>query len=150
MSESEDLFDKADALLGRYRGEPGKASEADFPILTEIVESPTIAAEAPAGKTMDALPHRAGISEEAAHEISRHLVETLRQSIDEALEASFGTAAMQHLQQEIGRVVQQVLTDAGARAASRIQEDIEVAVGQALTEMKAGKKNPPEPPRSGK
>ena len=47
MSDSRDLIDKTDALLGRYRGAQKSIAETDFPVLTEVFEV-AVPAAAPA------------------------------------------------------------------------------------------------------
>lgn len=43
MSDSRELLEKADALLGRYR--QGAAGDPDIPVLTEVVEFPVLQRE---------------------------------------------------------------------------------------------------------
>jgi len=45
VSDSRELLEKADALLGRYR--QGAAGDPDIPVLTEVVEFPVLQREVP-------------------------------------------------------------------------------------------------------
>jgi len=118
--KSDQLLDKADALLGRYRhGAPAPlaGAAADFPVLTEVVALPAdpVAATAqsaePAGAETDTMQLREQILATLAPELEKRLTDTLKPRTAELLDY-----AMQTVQLELGLSIRAAVRSAVAEA----------------------------------
>jgi hypothetical protein len=119
MSESDDLLDKADAFLKRYRpsGTPGRE---DVPVLTEVVAD-TDARPAPpsSGGPTAGNPAKAELNE---------LEQRLRQSILNALSAQIASSLEEALRVRLEDHLQRKLAD----LSTQIKADLEVQVRDAV------------------
>ena len=135
MSDSRDLIDKTDALLGRYRGNTKSNPEDDFPVLTDIFDQRRLPVSPPGGSDGEN-----GIAA-ANHLDSRELDETLL--VDEVLRL-----LAPHIEEALGDPLQERLDESLRRALAaltgQVRIDIEklvrVAVSQAVDRALSEKK----------
>ena len=127
MSDSRDLIDKTDALLGRYRGNTKSNPESDFPVLTDIFDQRQLPISPPEGSTS-----KSGIST-ANHIDSRELHEAwlvdevlrlLAPHIEEALGDPLRERLDEYLRTALAALTGQVRID--------IEKLVRVAVSQAV------------------
>jgi hypothetical protein len=125
MSDSRDLFEKADALLGRYRGE--NRPDADFPVLTEVVE----VLPAPGEGTRD----RARMGEQQVEQLRARLLEKLQPDI-EALVSSALEAARPAVEEQLRVAASALLAQAESDVRARVREIVDQAVRETLERLR--------------
>jgi hypothetical protein len=81
MSDPEDIVDKADAFLGRYR----PAAAGDVPVLTDVVDGP--GASPAAGERPIPAPAPARLSEAQLRDLERQVTQRVIEAIQPALSA---------------------------------------------------------------
>lgn len=132
MSDSADeLLSKADALLSRWRnGWPPAQSTADYPVLTDVVESPALN-----GSHADR-PHPAGepalaeVQSSAAH-ISA-LEARVRQRVLEAIEGTIPRMVADTVQGRLEEIAKELAAELTGQVREHISELVRDAVGRAL------------------
>jgi exonuclease VII large subunit len=124
MSEDDprDLFEKADALLGRYRGE-GRI-EPDFPTLTEVVEVPAAAAPAEAAPS---LPPAATRQDEAIENLQAEITRSVHAQLDQAVAAAMETVS-ERLRAELEALLGSAEADARTALAEKIDQAVRIAI----------------------
>jgi hypothetical protein len=119
MSESDDLLEKADAFLKRYRASGGPGRE-EVPVLTEVVAD----TDAKAGPPSSGGP----TSGNPAKAESNELEQRLRQSILNALSAQIASSLEEALRIRLEDHLQRKLAD----LSTQIKADLEVQVRDAV------------------
>lgn len=119
MSESDDLLEKADAFLKRYRSSATPGRE-DVPVLTEVVAD-TNARTPPASSSATT----AGNSTKAELD---ELEQRLRQSILNALSAQIASSLEEALRVRLEEHLQRKLAD----LSTQIKADLEVQIRDAV------------------
>jgi hypothetical protein len=136
VNDSDDLLDKTDALLGRYRGGSNHAPDADFPVLTEIVAAPGI--EATGFPVMEVMPPQAPKIPAAGNWQDDHLLQEVMRALEPRIEEILGDPLKERLEDHL-RPLLDTLT-------SQIRIDIEtlvrIAVSRAVEQVLSEKKNP--------
>lgn len=139
MSDSRDLIDKTDALLGRYRGNSKSNPESDFPVLTDIYNQGQIPGSPPQASA-NGVPGKGGIPAANLSD-SRELREAmlvdevlrlLAPHIDEALGDPLKERLDEHLRRALAALTVQVRID--------IEALVRVAVSQAVDRAFSEKK----------
>ena len=139
MSDSRDLIDKTDALLGRYRGNSKSNPESDFPVLTDIYSQGQIPGSPPQGSA-SSVPGTGGIPTANLSD-SRELREAmlvdevlrlLAPHIDEALGDPLRERLDEHLRRALAALTGQVRIDIEALVKAAVSQ----AVDRAFSEKK--------------
>ena len=139
MSDSRDLIDKTDALLGRYRGNAISNPESDFPLLTDIYDQPKSAYSPPEGSA-GGVAGNGGIPA-ANHPDSPEFREALlvdevlrllAPHIDEALGEPMRARLDEHLRRALAALTGQVRID----IETLVRVAVSHAVDRALSEKK--------------
>lgn len=136
MSDSNDLLDKTDALLGRYRGGASHAVDGDFPVLTEIVSAQGIDPDDHAttdfteSPTPEVLPAASVPDDHLLQEVMR----VLAPRIDEILGEPLKERLEDHLRSALQPLAGQVRID--------IEAMVRIAVSRAVEQVLSEKKNP--------
>ena len=132
MSDSRDLIDKTDALLGRYRGNTKSNPEGDFPVLTDIVDQRQLPISPPEGSTgkngistanhIDSRElHEAWLVDEVLRLLAPHIEEALgdplRERLDECLRTALAALTGQ-VRIDIEKLVRVAVSQAVDRALS--------------------------------
>jgi len=139
VSDSRDLIDKTDALLGRYRGNSKSNPESDFPVLTDIYKQGQLPGSPPQGSA-SGVPGK-GCIPTANLSDSRELREAmlvdeilrlLAPHIDEALGDPLRERLDEHLRRALAALTGQVRID--------IEALVRVAVSQAVNRAFSEKK----------
>lgn len=134
MSDSSDLFDKADALLGRYRGEARAAAETDFPVLTEVIETlpaPVVTEAAPS------LPQGAR-SDGDLDLLQAQLLEQLQQGLESLIVPAF-EAERSRLEDQLSAAVRESIAQARTDIEARLRERLEQAVHDAIARLRGSR-----------
>jgi hypothetical protein len=119
MSESDDLLEKADAFLKRYRPSGAPARE-DVPVLTEVIADADAKPAPPSsGAPTPGNPAWAELNE---------LEQRLRQSIFNALSAQIASSLEEALRVRLEEHLQRKLAD----LSTQIKADLEVQVRDAV------------------
>jgi hypothetical protein len=123
MSESDDLLEKADAFLKRYRPS-GTPAREDVPVLTEVVAE-TDAKPAPplSGAPAPGNPAKAELNE---------LEQRLRQSILNALSAQIASSLEEALRLRLEEHLQRKLADLSTQIKADLEAQIRDAVKRAV------------------
>ena len=133
MSNPEDLIDKTNALLGRYRS-PAPTTTSDFPTLTEVVTSPappsSSALAAPPPPAEDA--SRIKLDREA---LLKEILNRVTTDLNLALDARIHTLVTSHLDNAIQQASQAVQQE--------LQRLVEECVGRALDQALSSSEVPP-------
>ena len=145
MSDSRDLIDKTDALLGRYRGAQKSIAETDFPVLTEVFEV-AVPAAAPAPASTPAPAPTAPMTAVARpplqtaeppqfreDQLVEEVLRRLAPHIDEALGTPLKERLDEHLRRALTALTGQVRID--------IETLVRVAVSEAVDRAMAEKGN---------
>lgn len=136
MSESGDLLDKADALLGRYRGGVKPAVETDFPVLTEIVgESGRDVGISGMEEVIAPPTQRPGSVDDISEDrILREVMLALAPRIESVLGDSMKERLEEHVRSMLQTLSDQLRLD--------IETLVRIAVSRAIEELLPDKKNP--------
>ena len=127
---SDDLFQKADALLGRYRGDA--RPEPDFPVLTEVVETlPAPAAQTSPGAPATPMEPPLYPGEADLEAMRARLLERLQPDIEALVSAAVEAGRVQ-LEDQMRLAVHQSLADAEAEIQERLRERLEAALREAF------------------
>ena len=119
MSESDDLLDKADAFLKRYRPS-GTPAREDVPVLTEVIADTDAKAAPPSSDGPTAgNPAKAELND---------LEQRLRQSILNALSAQIASSLEEALRLRLEDHLQRKLAD----LSTQIKADLELRVRDAV------------------
>lgn len=119
MSESDDLLEKADAFLKRYRPS-GTPAREDVPVLTEVIADTDATPAMPSsGAPTPGNPAKAELNE---------LEQRLRQSILNALSAQIASSLEEALRLRLEEHLQRKLAD----LSTQIKADLEVQVRDAV------------------
>lgn len=119
MSESDDLLEKADAFLKRYRPS-GTPAREDVPVLTEVIADADAKPATPSsGAPTPGNPAKAELNE---------LEQRLRQSILNALSAQIASSLEEALRVRLEDHLQRKLAD----LSTQIKADLEVQVRDAV------------------
>ena len=119
MSDSRELLDKANALLGRYR--QNAAGDPDIPVLTEVVEfpvsrrdvrtdSPAVPVEKEPGRP-SVLHPSGGDLERLELEISRRVLASLREEIASVLDEPLRARLDDHIRRALAAITGQLTLD---------------------------------------
>ena len=128
MSESDDLLEKADAFLKRYRPS-GTSARDDVPVLTEVIAE---AAAKPAPPSSDP-SDPGGATKAELNELERKLKQSILDAIGpyiaNSLEETLRVRLEAHLQHKIADLSAQVKTDLEAliRDATKRAVELEIA-----------------------
>ena len=149
MSDSRELFDKADALLGRYRGERDPGAEPDYPVLTEIVEpaqqpSAQPAATEPADAALSVEPAAAAgstrLADEQLRAIELRVLEQLEPALQPLVEAAFRQALSEQFEQQLRWMLQEFTEQAKADVEAQLRERLSEAVRLSIEGIRASGK----------
>jgi hypothetical protein len=122
---TDDLFHKADALVGRYRGET--KPEPDFPTLTEVVETlptPPAAVAPPEGPP-------APVDEAALEAVRVRLLERLQPEVERLLSAAIEGGRTQ-LEDQLRVALHQLLSEAETDIQQQLRDRLDAAVTEAV------------------
>lgn len=139
MSDSRDLIDKTDALLGRYRGNAKPDPESDFPVLTDVYEQrqspdspPEAAARGFAGKVDIAAAHPLDSRELREELLANEVLRQLVPYIEEALGDPLRERLDEHLRRALAALTGQVRID----IETLVRQAVSQAVDRVLSEKK--------------
>ena len=133
MSESDDLLDKADAFLKRYRPS-GTPAREDVPVLTEvIVDTDAIPAPPPSDGPTAGSPAKAELND---------LEQRLRQSILNALSAQIASSLEEALRLRLEDHFQRKLADLSAQIKADLEKQIRDTVKRAVDVEIARRRSP--------
>jgi hypothetical protein len=140
MSDSDELFDKADALLGRYRGEqrdPG--GEPDYPVLTEIVDpAPGERPAQPPDSRLNEEPSAsAGLTDEQLRDLELRILEQLEMALQPLVEATFAQAFSEQFEQQLRWMLHQLTEQAKADVEGQLRERLSEAVRLSFESLNA-------------
>jgi hypothetical protein len=141
MSEPRELFDKADALLGRYRGEAKPGLEPDYPVLTEVVEPlqgsgpPPAEAEA-AFPREPAAPLRAQLTEGQLDAIEAQVVGQLQAWLPELVDAVFREAYAAQIEERLRRALHELAEQARADVERQLRERLSKALHRSIESLR--------------
>jgi hypothetical protein len=123
MSESDDLLDKADAFLKRYRPS-GTPAREDVPVLTEVIADTDARPASPSpGASTPGNPAKAELNE---------LEQRLRQSILTALSAQIASSLEEALRVRLEEHLQRKLADLSTQIKAELEMQIRDAVKRAV------------------
>jgi hypothetical protein len=150
MSDSRELFEKAEALLGRYRGEPeperaapgDPASEADYPVLTEIIEpgqGPAFATSEPADAALCEEPPAAAsaLTGEQLREIELRVLERIEMALQPLVEAAFRQALSEQFEEQLRWMLHEFSEQAKADVEAQLRERLSEAVHLSMESLRA-------------
>jgi hypothetical protein len=126
MSESDDLLDKADAFLKRYRPS-GTLAREDIPVLTEVIADTD-------AKLTPGSPAKAELNE---------LEQRLRQSILNALSTQIASSLEEPLRVRLEEHLQRKLTDLSTQIKAELEMQIRDTVKRAVDLEIARRRGPP-------
>ncbi len=122
MSESDDLLEKADAFLKRYRPS-GTPAREDVPVLTEVIPDTDKTAPLSSGAPAPGNPAKAELNE---------LEQRLRQSILDALGPQFASSLEEPLRVRIEEHLQSKLAELSTQIKADLEKQIRDAVKRAV------------------
>jgi cytochrome P450 len=142
MSDSPDLFGKADALLGRYRGEA--RADPDYPVLTEVVESP-----APSGSVSPeqgpatsppldepAVAETRRLTDVQLAELQSRMFERLAPSIGALVDAAFAEAWQEKMEEQLRRALQELTIQVKAELEAQLREQLADAIRNGVASLR--------------
>lgn len=122
MSESDDLLEKADAFLKRYR--PGTPAPEDVPVLTEVIPDKDARPVPPSvGMAAPGTPTRAELND---------LEQRLRRDILSALSAEIASSIEGLLRARLEEYVQRKLAELSTQFRTDLEKQIRDAVKRAV------------------
>jgi hypothetical protein len=123
MSESDDLLEKADAFLKRYRPS-GTPAREDVPVLTEVIaDTDARPASLSSGASTPGNPAKAELNE---------LEQRLRQSILAALSAQIASSLEEALRVRLEEHLQRKLADLSTQIKAELEMQIRDAAKRAV------------------
>ncbi len=135
MSDSDRLFQKADALLGRYRGDIRPTPQPDYPILTEVVEKLADSPSEPAKRAL-----QTAYSETDLQTLEASVMERVIRTLP-ALLAEISTQPQQAAR--IRELLDHALRDLAEASRSTLQARVAALVSEAvqaaITELRESK-----------
>jgi hypothetical protein len=135
VSDSRDLIDKTDALLGRYRGNTRAIPESDFPLLTDVYDQSQLPISPPEGfAEKGGIPASTGIDPRELREavLVDEILRLLAPHIEEALGDPLRDRLDECLRRALAALTEQVRID--------IETLVRDAVSQAVDRATAEKR----------
>ncbi|MBI4291042.1 MAG: hypothetical protein HY661_06135 [Betaproteobacteria bacterium] len=132
MSDSADeLLSKADALLSRWRGGlPPAQRDADYPVLTDVVELPA-PVDSQTGWRQPTGEPAAAVAQPSAAQISA-IEARVRQCVLEAIEPMISGAVADGVHRRLEETARQLASELTGKVSEDISELVREAVSRAL------------------
>lgn len=142
MSDRHGLFEKADALLGRYRGET--RTDPDYPVLTEVVEPVTPHEPAPPEQHSPALPPQddhsfaevGGLTEQQLAELESRMFEQLEPSIGALVDAAFAEAFQERLEERLRQSLHELMSQVKTEVETQLREQLADAIRSGVASLR--------------
>ena len=143
MNESDDLIGKADALLGRYRKftpPSGLAAagnrEVEFPVLTEVVESPLFSGEQPAEealKSSGATTAAGPLETKSPSRFADLLIDRILSELEPQLLFILEPVLRNHFQRAMDSLVMEMHAEVGEVLRAAVNEAVQDVMGKSAS-----------------
>lgn len=132
-----DPLAKAEALLARYRTgpEPGLA-DADFPVLTEIVEPPAESSEGTPGEVRDNSSAHASLAEHEPYESPTRLMHSIEDRLDADFRLRLANDLVKRIEPLMDAFASQIAERMASEIASSVSQEISRLLSEALAEQR--------------
>jgi hypothetical protein len=135
VSDSGDLLDKTDALLGRYRGSVKPVLEADFPVLTDIIAESESAIGIAEVDSVIAPPTQSPAS---ADDLSEdRILQEVMLALAPRIESVLGDSMKERLEEHV-RVTLQTLSE---QLRLDVEAQVRIAVSRAVEQVLSDKQS---------
>lgn len=129
VSDENDILQKADALLRRR----ASYSEPDFPVLTEVVESPQAAPpSAPGNSSENSADLSRGVTPNDILELERRILETMLPTLEVQLEELIRSTLLPHFSETLERALDLAYKEVSGATANQAAEQLSEAVKAAI------------------
>jgi len=129
VSDENDILQKADALLRRR----ASCSEPDFPVLTEVVESPqAVPPSAPGNSSEKSADLSRGVTPNDILELERRILETMLPTLEVQLEELIRSTLLLHFSETLERALELACKEVSCATANQAAEQLSEAVKAAI------------------
>ena len=136
VSDSRDLIDKTDALLGRYRGNIKSNPESDFPVLTDIYSPRPLATENSASGVTGTSDIQAANYLDSREVREDLLVDEVLRLLAPHIDAALGDPLRERLDEHLRRALSALTGQVRIDIETLVRVAVSQAVDRALSEKK--------------